>query len=264
LFFVQKVLGLEPRPEPAEGLDARQLGTIYHRLLEQVYQAPTVADPADLEQVLAALPAVAQRVLDAAPEREGFRETAWWAETRAEIVASARRSLEALAALPGGYEPVLHEAVFGLHGQPALIVSSGDDGFRVCGYIDRVDVAPDGRVRVIDYKTAGPWGYDNRAVAEGKKLQLPLYALAVRDALALGEPAEGFYWHVRHAEPSKFQMSAFEGGPEGAMQAAVVKAWDAVYGVRAGHFVPRPPDGGCPSYCPAAGFCWHYAPGFGG
>jgi ATP-dependent helicase/DNAse subunit B len=263
-FFVEKVLGLEPRPEPVEGLDARQLGSIYHRLLEHVYQAPDVDDPTDVEQLQTALPVVAQTILDAAPEQEGFRETAWWAQTRAEIVVNVRRSLEALAALQGDYAPSQHEAVFGLRGRPALVVAGMGDTFRLRGVIDRIDRAPGDWIRVIDYKTAGPGGYTKKAVAEGKKLQLPLYALAARDALNLGEPAEGFYWHVRHAKASAFQMSAFDGGPDAAMEAAVAKAWEAVQGVREGHFVPHPPDDGCPTYCPAAAFCWQYAPRFGG
>jgi ATP-dependent helicase/DNAse subunit B len=263
-YYVGSVLGLEPREEPGEGLDARQLGTLYHQIFEQVFQAPGVNDPADLGQLLAALPGVGAAILDAAPEEQGFRETAWWAQTRAKILENVRHSLEALAALPGGFVPYEHEAVFGFRGRPPLVVRQGEDAFRLRGFIDRVDRAPDDRVRIIDYKTAGPSSYSSRAVLEGKKLQLPLYALAARDALELGEPAEGFYWHVQHAEPSPFQMSKFEDGADGAMEVAVEKAWEAVRGARDGHFVPHPPDGGCPSYCPAAGFCWHYRPGFGG
>jgi ATP-dependent helicase/DNAse subunit B len=263
-FFVQNVLALEPREEPAEGLDARQLGNIYHRILENVHQASSVADPANLDQLLAALPEVAASVLDRAPKQEGFRETAWWNQTREEIVENVRCSLEALAQLPGDYVPVEHEAAFGLHGQPELVVRDGDDHFRLRGFIDRVDRAPDGSLRVIDYKTGGPYAYHKSDVAKGKKLQLPLYALAAREALGLGEPAEGFYWHVRHAEPSGFTMRGFDGGPEGAMGLAVEKAWEAVRSARDGHFVPSPPDGGCPSYCPAIGFCWHYRSRFGG
>ena len=42
-FFVSHVLGLEPRQEPVEGLDARQLGNIYHHIFERLYR--TVTDP---------------------------------------------------------------------------------------------------------------------------------------------------------------------------------------------------------------------------
>ena len=272
-FFVGSVLHLEPREEPTEGLDARQLGNIYHRIFERLYSLglssrrrieTAVADPTDLEQLLATLPDVALAVLDDAPRREGFRETTWWEQTRAEIVGNVRRSLESLAEVQGDFVPYLCEAAFGLLGHPALIVRERGDVFHLRGFIDRVDRTPDGRVRVIDYKTAGPSTFTSRAVAEGKKVQIPLYALAARDALGLGEPVEGFYWHVQHAEPSKFTLSGFDGGPEGAVEAAVKYAWGVVRSARRGHFAPHPPDDGCPSYCPAAAFCWHYQPRFGG
>ena len=265
MFYVGHVLKLEPRPEPVEGLDARQLGNLYHHILERVYR--TVDDPVDLEQLLAALPEAAASILDDAPQREGFRATAWWAETRTAIEDNVRQSLIALAEKGDGYLPVAFEQAF--FQERALTVHDGDDFFRLHGYIDRVDRGPDGTVRIIDYKTGGPTPFTNRAVQEGKKLQLPLYALAARDALSLGQPADGFYWHIQHAEPSSFTLRKFkaadgDSGPEAALRTVVDKAWEAVRSARAGHFAPQPPAGGCPSYCPAAAFCWHYQPGFGG
>jgi ATP-dependent helicase/nuclease subunit B len=261
-FFVGTVLGLEPREEPSEGLDARQLGNIYHHILEGVYQAEEVSDPNDLEQLVAALPSVAERVLDEAPEREGFRETAWWTQTRDEISENVQRSLVALAEIQADFVPHQYEAAFGLKDQPELVVRDGEDQLRLRGFIDRVDRAPDGRLRIIDYKTAGPWAYTNKALTEGKRLQLPLYALGARDALGMGEPIDGFYWHVQHAQASPFTLEKF--GAAEALEVAVEYAWSAVRGARQGRFVPQPPSDGCPSYCPAAAFCWHYSPGFGG
>ncbi len=253
-FFVSHVLGLEPRAEPAEGLDARQLGNIYHHIFEQLYR--TATDPANLDALLAALPAVAAAVLDAAPRVEGFRATAWWQQSRAEIAANVRRSVEALASLPGGFVPAAQEAAF--FDNDSLIVTDGDDAFRLHGFIDRVDRAPDGGLRIIDYKTGGPAAFTVKAVAEGKKLQLPLYALAAEQALGLGAVTDGFYWHVQHAEASKFTLAGFEGGPAGAMQTALAHAWAAVRGARAGQFAPHPPAEGCPDYCPAVAFCWRH------
>lgn len=265
MFFVGHVLKLEPRPEPREGLEAWQLGNIYHRILEQVYQA--VADPADPEQLLAALPEVAEPILDEAPRREGFRETAWWEQTREAITANLGLSLLELSSKHDGFIPLAYEQSF--FDQRALIIHDGDDYFRIHGYIDRVDQGPDGTIRVIDYKTGGPSSFTDRAVREGQKLQLPLYALAARDALALGRPVDGFYWHVQHAEASPFSLKTFksasgEVGPSAAFETVVEKAWEAVHSARAGYFTPEPPPGGCPPYCPAATFCWQYRPGFGG
>ncbi|MFN2156630.1 MAG: PD-(D/E)XK nuclease family protein, partial [Anaerolineae bacterium] len=261
------VLKQEPRTEPSEGVDARQLGNVYHRIMEGVYAA--VDDPSDLDALLDALPGTAGPILAAAPRREGFRATAWWARTREEIVEHARRSLAALHALQGAYVPYAFELAFGMgHGSgPALVVRDADGGdwFRLRGFIDRVDRAPDGSVRLIDYKTSGPWGYTARAMAEGKKLQLPLYALAAEEALELGTVRDGFYWHVQRADwhmehaQSRAWFTLHKVGAREAIEDAVRYAWEAVRGARRGAFVPQPPEDGCPSYCPAAGFCPHYA-----
>jgi ATP-dependent helicase/DNAse subunit B len=242
-----------------------QRGNIYHRILECVYRAPGVEDPADLRQLLAALPGVARQVLDEAPRREGFRATAWWRQTRAEIEEHVRRSLEALhsPALAGDYVPIAHEVKFDRPQE--LVISEGNDLFRLHGRIDRVDRAPDGRVRIIDFKSGGKSGYTNQALSDGKKIQLALYALAARDALHLGEPADGFYWHVQQAEPSSLRLAKYCGeGGASALEVAAQHAWAAVRSVRRGEFVPAAPDEGCPSFCPAVAFCWSYRPGFGG
>ena len=104
-FFFGSVLGLEPRPEPAEGPDARQLGNLYHRILEEVYRSAGGDAGDDCDALLAALPEVARRVLDAAPAEEGFRETPWWEHTRAEIVEHVRQSIVALAEAPTDTAP---------------------------------------------------------------------------------------------------------------------------------------------------------------
>ena len=262
-FLVGSALGLAPRTPPAEGLDGRQLGNLYHRILERLYQA--VADPTDLDQLLEALPGVAEPLLEEAPRREQFRPTHWWSRTRTEMLECLRRTLEALAARQEGFVPTAYEAAFGFRdGSPPLEVRSGGDTFFLHGLIDRVDRDADGRVRIIDYKTAGPSLYGAAALVQGKKLQLPLYALAARDALGLGEVADGFYWHVQHAEASSLALARFKdpetgrAGPAAAIERASAHAWEAVRGVRGGRFAPHPPDEGCPDYCPAAAFCWRY------
>jgi ATP-dependent exoDNAse (exonuclease V) beta subunit len=249
-------------------LDARQLGNLYHRLMEGVYQHPAVDDPTDVEQLLAVLPGVAGPLLDAAPRQEGFRVTAWWEETRREIVENVRDSLRALNQLRGAYVPYAYERAFGLQDQPALEIRDPErgDALRVRGFIDRVDVAPDGRVRIIDYKTGGPGSFTKRAFLDGKKLQLALYACAAEQALGLGGVQDGYYWHVRRAAwhlenaDKSTWVTLAKLGTEDAIRLALGYSWEAVRAARSGQFVPHPPSDGCPSYCPAAAFCWHYAP----
>ncbi|UCG25879.1 MAG: exodeoxyribonuclease V subunit gamma [Chloroflexota bacterium] len=254
LFFVGRALRLELRLEPAEGLDARQLGTIYHAILETLYRRTPLAERNDAQKLLAALPEVAGPILDRAPKEQGFRETAWWRQTREEIEENVARSIVALTELADRWSPLHFEARF--FGQQALTVSEGGESFRLVGVIDRVDQDPEGRIRVIDYKTAGASGYGRQALEQGQRIQLPLYALAARDALGLGQPADGFYWHIWQAQASALTMVDY--GPEEAIEIALEYAWRAVMGARQGHFVPETPRGGCPGYCPAAAFCWHY------
>ncbi len=258
-FFAGRVLKLEPRLEPAAGLEAWQLGNIYHAIFEALYRH--AADRTDAAQLLAQLDDVAGPILDAAPAKEGFRETAWWAQTRQEIIANVRLSVQKLAELGPEFTPTYFEQ--GFFGERSLRVTGPDgDFFRLHGVIDRIDIDAAGNLRLIDYKTSHAAGFRKAAIRSGKKLQLPLYALAARDALGLGQPADGFYWHIHQAEASDFTLAGFEDGPAAAIDTAVAFAWEAVRGARAGHFSPQPPAEGCPAYCPAAAFCWHYRPGY--
>lgn len=258
-FFAGRVLKLEPRLEPAAGLEAWQLGNIYHAIFEALYRH--AADRTDVAQLLAQLDDVAGPILDAAPAKEGFRETAWWAQTRQEIIANVRLSVQKLAELGPEFTPAYFEQ--GFFGERSLRVTGPDgDFFRLHGVIDRIDIDAAGNLRLIDYKTSHAAGFRKAVVRSGKKLQLPLYALAARDALGLGQPADGFYWHIHQAEASDFTLAGFEDGPAAAIDTTVAFAWEAVRGARAGHFSPQPPAEGCPAYCPAAAFCWHYRPGY--
>jgi ATP-dependent helicase/nuclease subunit B len=251
-FFVGQALGLSPHTPPQEGFDVFILGNIYHEVLEKVYQrAPT--DPA------AVLDDVAAEVLDAAPGVYGFRPTALWDYQRRELTQILARTLAALIEASQGYQPHAQEQAFGIAGTPPLLIrGEGGDTLRVRGFIDRVDrAAGSGDLRIVDYKS-GSTPIPARDLAEGKRVQLPLYALAARDALGLGQIAGGFYWHVGSGRPSYFQLEKAPGGVQGAIDTAVAHAWATVHGVRAGVFPPQPPSGGCPGHCPAAAFCWQY------
>jgi len=257
-FFVQNVLSLEPRPEPAAGLDARQLGSVYHEILEKM-AAAIGPEQASEAEVLAFMQRAAAPILDRAPVEQGFRETPWWSQTRQEILENAARTIWQL--MQGEFQFFQAEASFGIN-DPPLEIPLGEDTLRLRGFIDRVDRRADGAVRIIDYKSSSKYPYSKKAFAEGKKLQLPLYALAAQERLGLGSVADGFYWHFRQGEESPFQLGKVEGGPQAAMDTAVAAAREAVQGIRGGIFAPRPPAGGCPAYCPAAAFCWHYEEGF--
>jgi ATP-dependent helicase/DNAse subunit B len=246
-------LALEPRPPSQEGFDVLALGSMYHNVLEQVYdRSPT--DPLYL------LEKVAQEVFDAAPEQYGFRPTALWEQQKAELVRILADTIVALTEASQGYEPLAQEKAFGIDEHPPLVVPFDDgDELRLRGFIDRLDRDTDGSVRVVDYK-AGSTPITAKEIAEGQRVQLPLYALAVRDAVGLGEVSSGFYWHVRGAKASSFKLEKFPGGVEAAIQTAIRYARAYVSAIRQGQFPPEPPQKGCPAHCPAVDFCWRYTP----
>jgi ATP-dependent helicase/nuclease subunit B len=246
-FFVAYGLELKPREEAEEGFDVRVLGSMYHKILEMVYSGAELKD-------------AAEKVFASAPEEYGFRPTALWTQQQAELTRILEKTIEALNEASQGYEPRVMEARFGM-GQPPLVLKTSIGEIRLHGYIDRLDAAPDGSLRVIDYKS-GSAAILAKDLKEGRRLQLPIYALAARDALGLGEVSSGFYWHIQKAEASSLKLEKFEGGMEGAFETVIKHIGDHVAGIRAGHFEPKPPEEGCPSYCPATNFCWRYKKGF--
>lgn len=70
-----------------------------------------------------------------------------------------------------------------------LYVEADLDGLTLRGYVDRLDVAPDGRMRVVDYKT----GRSPSALFENKALfQMKFYALVL--------------WKMRGQVPTRLQL----------------------------------------------------------
>lgn len=260
-FFTSHLLKLEPRLEPALGLDVRQLGSLYHALLERVYADPSLI-PTEHSALTAFVTGLAQPILADAPSRYGFRETAWWSHTQNGIIEDMVLSITALSAEGHDFTPVALEARFGLPDNPLVIPGpeGSEDQLLLRGVVDRVDRNPAGEIRVIDYKLGGPTSFTSKELERGRKLQLPLYALAMQEALGYGPAVDGFYWHVTHGQPSKLTLATYEGGIVSALAIAIGHAWSAVQQVRRGQYPPKPPADGCPNYCPAQAYCWHYRP----
>jgi len=262
-FWLGQDLALESHQPPEEGFDVFILGNMYHAILEEVYRrAGRQTDP---DHLLELLPGVAQQVFGQAPDTYGFRPTSLWEAQRRELEDILAQTLVALAEATAGNVPLAQEQVFGMRGQPPLIVrpvlAAGqvkeDDEFQVRGFIDRVDRGADGRLCIIDYKS-GSTPISARDLLEGRRLQIALYALAARDAQALGEVGDGFYWHIGSARASNLKLKNFEGGVEGALNTAIAFAFKHISGIRAGRFSPSSPAAGCPGHCPGASFCWKY------
>ncbi len=271
-FFIHYALDLERRETPQAGYDVAQLGTMLHRILEEVYRQ--AGNQVDEDSLLACLPDVARNVFAIAPEVYGFRPTPWWESQQAELLEKLETSLRNLAAEAGEFQPAHFEAGFGFAGQAPLALETEAGTVQVHGVVDRIDQAPDGQLRIIDYKAGGSH-LAPRDLREGRRLQLPLYALAAEQNFG-GQVTSGFYWKILAGEAGTLRLERFEhaaedgraltgvrgalNGVRGAMALTLGFVGQYVAGVRAGRFAPAPPRGGCPAYCPAQVFCWRYAP----
>ena len=256
-WFSRYALHLEARPEPTLGPDAAQLGTIYHELLKRVFAEAD--DPGDAESLLAKLAQIADDELSQAPQKLGFRPSAWWQHTQVSILSILQTTIRKLVAASKDWRPFAFEQAFGHGNHPPLAVRANGETVLVRGKIDRVDVNGQKQARVIDYKSGDVRLYRPEKLASGELLQLPLYALAVEQSLQAGQVIDGFYWSVTGASISPLRLSA-PADKVGFDARTVVQQHviDAVGQIRTGAFVPRPPGDGCPSYCSAADFCWHY------
>ena len=149
---------------PQAPSSAATRGTVVHAVLERLFDLPS-ADRT-MEQAAQLLRPEWDKLLEAEPEVGAlFADEA----ALAAWLASARVLLEAYFALedPTRIEPTERESF-------VQVVLPG--GLRLRGIVDRLDVAPTGEVRVVDYKT----GRSPREAFEGKALfQMKFYALVV-------------------------------------------------------------------------------------
>jgi putative RecB family exonuclease len=138
-------------------------GTVVHGVLELLFDLP--APVRTYEAATGLVPRAYERVVEEEPDvarlfEDGADRERWFGDVR--------RMLAGYFALedPTRLEPAARE----------LLVEATLDGLRLRGYVDRLDVAPTGEVRVVDYKT----GSIPREAYEAKALfQLKFYALVL-------------------------------------------------------------------------------------
>jgi putative RecB family exonuclease len=225
-------------PEPPSPAAVR--GTVVHRVLEQLFDLPSLSrtpDRADAlvqgawEEVLAAEPASAEMFDDDAPIAD-------WLASCHEVL---RRyfSLEDPRLLQPAHREEYVETLLGSR----LLLR---------GIVDRIDVAPDGAIRVVDYKTGRSPGVGYEASA---LFQMRFYALVI--------------WRTRGVVPAQLRL-IYLGNAEmvtyrpdeadlRATERLLVALWEAIQRAReTGDWQPSPGRN--------CDWCAHHAlcPAFGG
>jgi hypothetical protein len=180
--------------EEALVLDARASGELLHHLLDHAVrrlEGEAGLANADGPACAAALEAACGAVAAAWEAEQAVPPGIVWRRTLADTREVAQAALESRAEpLPG--QRSFTEAPFG--GQAAksdgalpwptdTVVHVADTGFRISGYVDRLDLSDcGGRARVVDYK-GGKCPKEAVILDGGSELQRCLYAYAVRSLL---------------------------------------------------------------------------------
>ncbi|MEU4151984.1 RecB family exonuclease [Streptomyces sp. NPDC026659] len=165
---------------PEKPSEAATRGTLVHAVLERLFDAPAVERTAPRAKSL--VPGQWDRLRESRPELgelfaddpEGERLARWLGE--AEQLVERWFTLED----PTRLEPAEREM---------FVEAELESGLRLRGIIDRVDVAPTGEVRIVDYKTGKA---PRPEYAEGALFQMKFYALVV--------------WRLKRVVPRRLQL----------------------------------------------------------
>ncbi|MFF8503380.1 RecB family exonuclease [Streptomyces anulatus] len=228
---------------PEKPSEAATRGTLVHAVLERLFDAPAADRTAPRARAL--IPGQWDRLLESKPElsglfagdAEGERLTRWLGE--AERLVDRWFSLED----PTRLEPAEREL---------FVETELESGLRLRGVIDRVDVAPSGEVRIVDYKTGKA---PRPEYSEGPLFQMTFYALVI--------------WRLKGVVPRRLQLVYLGSGdvltydPVVAdlerVERKLLALWDAIsLATETGDWRPRPTK--------LCGWCDHQAvcPEFGG
>ncbi|MER6525077.1 RecB family exonuclease [Streptomyces sp. NPDC001508] len=228
---------------PEKPSEAATRGTLVHAVLERLFDAPAAERTAPRAKSL--IPGQWDRLRETRPEvvelfaddPRGERLARWLGE--AEQLVERWFTLED----PSRLEPAEREM---------FVEAELESGLRLRGIIDRVDVAPTGEVRIVDYKTGKA---PRPQYAEGALFQMKFYALVV--------------WRLKQVVPRRLQLVYLGSGdvltydPVLAdlerVERKLLALWEAIrQATETGDWRPRPTR--------LCGWCDHQAhcPEFGG
>ncbi|GGT22628.1 recombinase RecB [Streptomyces atratus] len=228
---------------PEKPSEAATRGTLVHAVLERLFDNPAVERTAG--RATALIPGQWDRLLESKPElSELFAEDAG-GERLARWLSEAESLVERWFSLedPTRLEPAEREL---------FVETELESGLRLRGVIDRIDVAPTGDVRIVDYKTGKA---PRPEYAEGALFQMKFYALVI--------------WRLKGVVPRRLQLVYLGSGdimtydPVVAdlerVERKLLALWDAIrLATETGEWRPRPTK--------LCGWCDHQSvcPEFGG
>ncbi|WP_234312429.1 RecB family exonuclease [Streptomyces griseus] len=228
---------------PEKPSAAATRGTLVHAVLERLFDDP--AGERTAPRAKAMVPGQWERLLESRPELGELFADDPGGERLGQWLAEAESLVERWFTLedPSRLEPAEREL---------FVETELESGLRLRGVIDRVDVAPTGEVRIVDYKTGKA---PRPEYSEGALFQMTFYALVV--------------WRLRGVIPRRLQLVYLGSGdvltydPVEAdlrrVERKLLALWEAIrLATETGEWRPRPTK--------LCGWCDHRAvcPEFGG
>jgi ATP-dependent helicase/nuclease subunit B len=221
-FFLGHVLHLEPLDEPSEEIEVTRRGQAVHRALARLHRnlkEQGVHLPGEVVDALV-LQEIQQSVDEDVHRAPSLASKELWKLEGRRLLRTAKRYggqwqkfLKPWHERGVAPQPHYFEVDFGLPAagetvpHPPLLIKAGEIEVRVSGRIDRVDLAETAAgvgFWVIDYKTGRSAHYTSNELAEFRRLQLTLYALAVEEVLLRDREARPLglaYWLVNEDGP---------------------------------------------------------------
>jgi len=284
-FFIEKVLEVEALPEIELNLSARDRGTAVHNILSAFYRAWKGAGRGRVHlSELAEAGELMSGIVTAELGRYTFMSPAWEA-TCIQMTGSP-------ATGPGIFTRFLHkeaneedsplvpsyfEFTFGMRRDEnddpasvpdpvAIIPVGGTEPVRIKGRVDRIDITPDGRFAIYDYKTGSQIATRNE-IASGKALQIPLYLLAY-EQISHKQGVLGGYYRIRREVEDRIVLLDDAGRDlvvssnpratkdfRAALLASLKYSAEYIRGIRAGEFM-LPAEEKCQNpYCEFSTIC---------
>ncbi len=295
-FFVSRVLRVEPLVEIEFATDHGERGLLIHSVLAQLHQEllvdgspPTI--PPEGDSLAKRFSEILLERRNALPPTDPLREVVadlelrtlaeWGDEYGRQWDEHLERCAGAFDMIP---QPVLFEIPFGSRSgdaepgtteeqpkspeRPPLVVGAGDRVVLLTGRIDRVDVGTMAGKKVffvVDYKSGARKSLNRTHIAQGRNLQLPLYALAVSHQGMAGEanvPAQAAFWYLKDGGFTPGLKSGARGGKRGIFEILAEADWGQIVdslnetipkiaeGMRRGAFPVYNADTDCTQFCP--------------
>jgi RecB family exonuclease len=217
-YLMESVLRVEipERPEELYEISPLDKGSLVHDALDQFLRqvldrdgGPPPADARWTDDDRVELRRIGEALCDHYEARGLTGRAVFWDRDRRRILADLDRFLteDDAARAADGLVPLASEFAFGFRGggEPIEVTLSDGRSLRFRGAADRVDRAGDGALVVVDYKTGSRRNFRDISEADpdvrGRRLQLPVYAHAVRRAFGdATTPVEAAYWFVTTKE----------------------------------------------------------------